>query len=1256
MQSDTDTNVSIDTLLDPHQPLSTLDEKGAVFKSLFQITNSHHVVVNNNTSIFDRMEQWSIDDEFDKYYSVGVVVYDKHASLFLSFLRNYIKEKERERKSATTNRNSTHTCNGYFKDFHLVLAFGDDYTYDQHGRHIVEIVRLLKSNIISIKERIYEKQGTKDEADKNDHLFELIRQEMEPTTNIRMLEEIKIEDEWDGLYDTLYDYSPSKYRVHRPEDLPVPHDKDFVYWENIELEGAIPDGVHQLELYSTRVAMDDVPQSVRCLVLNSYDNCLSNIRLPPKLKFLYLNHFFQFIYRNIDIPETVTHLKIDIDQKDIYYCWLRYKGTLPRHVTHLNVSIKRSHGIVLSNHQKVSFLIPTSVQYLDIEMQHILNYQIVDETEYYKDPLTRDSFKCIDSLKSIKLAYDFNILSNSFPGNLQILNLNGYTRAFDTNVLPASLTSYTCSRFDQIPNHIKLNYLEYMIDDEFKLIFKSNDRSITRNKIPGTFDPDTGAFDPQPTIPIDEFHCTNDDLSVEMPNAVIRKVVVADNPTLRLPDSTQVYESLFDLPPNYPASLHTIIIKTATDLDVDSIPPTVKQLHCYLTPNMMSSISKPMNLLLIDKYKSLNSEPKQYNGSVGGNQEFFFQIWRSPYLNLKIYEMNLVKRVDFKITRTKDDDKVFNFKNDKDRPLPNQSFRFREGLSIIPHGVSYYSIPNAVDESKDYLFDSLPSSLTKLKMDVAAFKRVKLPPTIKHLSLISFQDGDILKLNDQIPSSVEVLKLKFDYLPFEVFGNKMVTFKQLVLSNILLSTGNIESRTIKDLNARNLFGKNEFIKIYCKPGDPISPSTTVLVWALDQVIPVGLVPFGVKRIVFDKEFNQTILENSIPLSVTDIYFGFQFNQCFSHVFLPASLKILRLSGPYDHPIHPNSLPPHLAHFTIKLNQDHSYVYYQSLIHLPKSVRYTQVNGFKLKQDYDNKSTLFKVKSIYANPEKEDLNLVAQINEEIGRYQDKETGNNPATSDLSYLELHLTTYHNSPILPGSLNHLNIKSFVIPDDYSLLFNNNEDDDEDDDQELHFNQALLAGSIPSTVTRLEITNSEFTQQTLSMPSSITQLVVPSSGANNYTYHHGLKSIEFQKNEYSDDHPVPLKPFIDILNLSLPNTVEEIIFRHGAKNLNHLPSSVTKLGFASCTKAMLDGIPPTVTQLEIDTIFDDEDDGTLLSHVPSSITKLKYDNFEGNIEELPATVKSLHLQYSSFTGKIPPSLEYLEITELQKSFFELK
>ncbi|KAF2071185.1 hypothetical protein CYY_007502 [Polysphondylium violaceum] len=1183
-------------------------EQSNSFKAFTKITKRREFPENNDndTQIKSRISQWSMEDEFRKDIR-NVTLVDIAAKSLLLLLK------------------TTKTFNQIQL---VVLCF--------HGtkfiKDLTEIVDLLKDVVVSIKVI----RNQKAEKGASNELVKRFKQHLKESTLVyqsdylisfdEFKEFLVMEDTCTSL-DEFFNYS---FGGPGDDDI-LPNTFDLIWTSVISpTEYEIPDGVKKLtftNLKSISGSKRVIPNSVIYLKLSIYNGGLSKIPFSKHIKYLdlgcRLNHF---VFGHLDIPLSVSHLEITLVQ-NIAHHWLTFKGTLSRGITHLKLNYPYGKIEQLLN----PFLIPTSVHCLDIGTDNIINFQMVDQEEYYRDPLSRDSFKSIANLNSIELSkqWDIPITINTFPIGLQSLSfLNVYRVCFDlgANVLPTTLTSLKCSSIEQIPDHIQLNYLEYPIEYTF-LIFKSNDRMITKEKIPIGFDKSTGVFTPQPALPIDELFLQhfNGKIIIPMPNADIRKVKC--NQRMRLPDSVQVYVSNYFLPVNYPPLLEQLYLEfddpgyKKIEL-LHSIPPTVKytSFRFYSTSN--NNIFKA-----IEKYKlSSLDEFMKYN-SVPINKDSFFQIWRNVFLQKKINEMAQPKLIYTKETNA-NGISVYRLQDSK----LSSYFKFKtDYISDIPYGVHFYSIKERIASAKQYLLLSLPSSVTKLKVDCYGIKKEMIPSNIKHLVLKSLPFGNIEINSLLIPTTVETLEIKACIgPPFTNVQLLPTTLKQVIIKTKTLQyqdhgKGFINQNVMDYLHSKNLLN-NQVYQIYDQSSTGIGPLTTILVWQVNKLIPVGFIPNGIKRIVFGNNFNTTILPNTIPNSVTEINFGTGFNQCLSLVYLPASLKYLSLNG-YKHPIVQNSLPLNINQLCLS-DYDSRLV---SSCFFPKSIKYIKINNKRYRQN-----NLQQIKSNYENENRE-LNI--HIHDHLNNNNNNNYNSNiKSTKTKVFIDNH-------PIVPGSLDHVNITSISFGSLY--------------------NQILLKGALPDTVTELDFGQSIYNQPILCIPTSVQilnlgsittdleSIVLPSS-----------LTVLYLPNTFDSPIPTGFLPHgLKVLHMNkcfkqivpvgvIPNTVKEISLspHQGMASLDFIPSSVGKLQLHGYKghHSLLSTIPSSVTELIINTLVS-------IQLIPTSITRLRClgNDFLGNMDLLPSNIKHLELDGANFTGQIPSTVERIIITNYDTNLY---
>jgi len=461
---------------------------------------------------------------------------------------------------------------------------------------------------------------------------------------------------------------------------------------------------------------------------------------------------------------------------------------------------------------------------------------------------------------------------------------------------------------------------------------------------------------------------------------------------------------------------------------------------------------------------------------------------------------------------------------------------------------------------------------------------------------------------------------------------------------------------IKYLNDNNLFKDDRYQ--YYQHDVPISLNTTVLIWNINQMIPHGVIPFGVKRIIFGESFDQHILFGSIPTSVTEINFGYMFNQL-QNSYLPESIKYLSI---YKCDIEYPNWPRNLIQLKIRADD----VDYRLFAALPKSIQYLYVNKHRFKQDYDNDTPFFKAKSIYSNGDinERSREVVSEINEYIDQHKDKPVLD--IKSDASIINSPTTDIEISiKYTTKPLNINNIKS--------IYFNG------------FFNQSLPEGSITSNrITKMVFSkNSEFNQQMFVVPASVQHLELGCD------FNQPLKSFMIPSSltklhlssKFNQVIPIGLLPNgLKVLDLgesykypivkgTIPDTVEELSYTITSKTntLVYLPQSITKLNLKlKCwDESILNTIPSTINHLcFIKTIMDRSSFNGSFKFIfniqsfifnvqscmiPPTITKLEIQDeifAITNIDQLPSSVKSLYLDNDKqFTGFIPPTVEYVEL-----------
>ncbi|KAF2068240.1 hypothetical protein CYY_010435, partial [Polysphondylium violaceum] len=786
-----------------------------------------------------QITSWLINDEYNRFSSYirddlnqdkistnDLVIKDSNSSELIQIL-SVINEINNMTTPIIDDRQQQQQ-----QHFNLVLLLNINYN-DQYDDNIISIITELKDYIQSISIQMYSdieivedtnkrrKKETEDDTNYNinrGNLMKQIKKTIHSTTTMTKIDQLQ-----------SYIYNVSVFTqsdiYNDMKNFQLSNKPKIVQYRQVEPPKTIPTGVigvHFIDV-DPKLPFTPIPNSVIYLKIDEFNKPLSEINFPPYLKFLSLGRFSQFIYRNLDIPSSVTHLEIDqhgntIDNHlDHYaYHWLFCKGTLPRNVTHLKI-------IDPPITEKIStpILIPSSVKYLDFNNNiNYYNIQIIDENEYYKEPITKESFNKLKTLKSVKFPkiavwvkkeghpYDYEsypetqirlgiqpiITTNLFPKQLESLDNSEYKNQFDTSLLPSSLTSLTCWSSTNVPNHCNLHYLSvYMELNGKRMIFNSPDnKPITQDQIPQSFSELDGQFTPDPQIPFDELYLFTDYTcakSVLVPkNNIIIKKLVCFRQDLPLPDSVEYYRA-YVIPHSFPSSLKTIHITSFLGDSgippsvgftrdpmgynwLHSLPPTVKKIVPLLDYSEAPMFPEIVDELLKDKYK-LNYENNSINdiNSIVSNDNFL-KVWRNELLKNHIYSFIQPKLIQFVENQDNNNNIVFNFTES----FCSNHIKLRTRiLCIPPNGVTYYSVASI--QKKEDLFVQLPSSIKKLRIDYQGLSKVGIPPSLKHLILKSQDSELILKEQIIIPSNIEILE----------FGNTcfgIQDLKKLITPNI----------------------------------------------------------------------------------------------------------------------------------------------------------------------------------------------------------------------------------------------------------------------------------------------------------------------------------------------------------------------------------------------------------------------------------------------------------------------------------------
>ncbi|KAF2072430.1 hypothetical protein CYY_006265 [Polysphondylium violaceum] len=348
--------------------------------------------------------------------------------------------------------------------------------------------------------------------------------------------------------------------------------------------------------------------------------------------------------------------------------------------------------------------------------------------------------------------------------------------------------------------------------------------------------------------------------------------------------------------------------------------------------------------------------------------------------------------------------------------------------------------------------------------------------------------------------------------------------------------------------------------------------TKVLVWNINQAIPIGLVRCGVNTIVFGNSFNQTILKDSIPNSVSTIHFGQNFNQDLNYIYFPNNLKYLYFGKNFDQKIRPKRIPHTLKHigfdnlesnntakslFFLHDGVDHLYLKNsQHYIYTPPSIKFVKIVNHHSTTRISNTIQCVTTKH---------KDLITFIQNPC-LTKDKKTKQEKLNPSI-HLDIFIT--ENQFIHPNLFDFLIIKSICFDD--------------------VFDQLLLPGCLPNTLESIEFG---------SYNRPIKKEVFPKS----------LKRILFHKS---------FNQAIDCM--LLPNSLTEL---HLGESFNQpidkksFPNSLTTLAFGKGFDQELsqDMLPNSLTKLSFGSFYHNN----LLNWLPSSVTDLSV----GNLEEPPTTL----------------------------------
>ncbi|KAF2078546.1 hypothetical protein CYY_000170 [Polysphondylium violaceum] len=1139
----------------------------------------------------------------------------------------------------------------------------------------------------------------------------------------------------------------------------------------------IPYGVKRITFIGINEPIPDViPVSIRAVKFKQMNQCLSLFSFPYSVQYLSLDeNFKQSIYDSrgvLHLPSSLSHLEITVDMDDPYH-WLYELSTLPSKITHLKIHSLRETGTF-----KHILLIPSSVIALDVSDCLVKNIKLIDTDTYYhknKDQHQHQD-QPLSNLKSLKLPKNYKqiITNQSFPVGLETLDISNVQNIKDildpsdlSFLLPCSLTSLTCSSPDMIPDHVRLNYLEYSIQPYVKkIVFKNTERQITRDKVPHSFIPRTSTLKPLPLLPIEEFetmaYCEDiippsPKVNIQQLNTMYVLSIPKSVEKLRITDFNQESFQKLKLPPNLteletyyleasvkiPKSLKSIKLLTCT-YDPAIIPSSVTQLSIKVDENTISTLCRhnnnspkyPPNGIIkifsphIIKSKSSLQTVLSYRDfkdckNIGKNNmtahassqvPSFLKIWRNQYLQKKIYDyyyptvitlsernnendinfiterfinVNLKLFNEYSVYRDRVpvvsnlDGFIFNAYGPKTHIPITPTIRYLETdyLVKIPDGPTHLKVSKGIKKSSMSGHELIPASVKHLHLAFQFIKYSMVPDTVYHLVI---ETADIVA--NAIPPSVQILEIKNSMknnFTLDQYQDLIPsTVRTLILDEKDLRQEAFHNNSIPPCIANIL---SQAYHVYDSTRQtPLN--TSVLIWPKNELILHGDIPFGVRRVIFGDEFNQFISQNSIPPSVTEINFGKHFDQCLSNIHLPISLKYLSFAR-FKRDLVKHSFPPLVSHLSINFvdgypitnsienlaeSITHLDIKCDKLLYVPKFIKHLKVNtrygGFGL-NPFLNSIQSNQIISIYDKEEKESIDQGEQVEDPIPTDINNNNNNNNNCKKKVNIHLEFSSNFTQPILPGTLDHLNIKSITFGE--------------------WFNQALPIGSIPESVEKVIFSReSQFNQQLFRFENvtfldlgfkfnlPLRKFMFPKTLKYLYlsecfnqpikrnmlpkTLHSLYFGLKFNQPIQRDVLPRYLKvlSFGDEFKQKLspgtiPNSVEQLSF--GVNSILYprsIPSSVRKLILKNpiSTQTLIECVPNSVTELIIQEHKNEWTESVELEakHLPQSLTILCIDHPKQtiyNIDHLPPTVTSLSLCNHLFKSKIPPSIIDLQL-----------
>jgi len=1128
------------------------------------------------------------------------------------------------------------------------------------------------------------------------------------------------------------------YKVKRTTVHAIPTSTTKLLWETYRVPISIPSSVKSIVFggeFNDPIPEGVIAESVDSIEFRGLNQCLSRIKLPSKLKHLILPpDFKQFIFGNKHIPQSVTFLEIFIEDQDVFR-YLFSHLTIPRSVTHLKIHFEKEYTY--------SCYLPSSIKYISCSPSFYDKIFIVDQDLYYHRAEKEDPGYSVKSiLKSIKISNGFfqTIEPNTLPSGLTQLQISSsYNKFLDMKTFPKSIKDMVFTGSNNIkesfsPDH-QFNSLQYTLGHRsYNQIAFKGPISIS-DTLPNMYFIETGELLPVPSIPIDELQ-----LLIFRPGSTllpltvnVRKLVLNSSiiPLGALPNSVKelvLYNCNIE-PGTIPTGVEHLEFRGKTSITQDVIPPSVTTLKLYsdvkILPSCIPSSVKELtisltesNLKLFDKKQDNHQSEKETEGleqhplesskqNIKNNNHIckdnFLAIWKNKYLKQKIMEYYYISKVMFStMDEFKNIQKLFKqqclvcpkYLDLYDSILSNDCSRFVDlDSSLVTFKLTQY--PSSITRLLKHCepeqpfpsflklgnYDSI-KSLTILSSLTA--KEIKIPETISHLAL----EQSILTF--EIPSTVKYLRLKEN-----VSLHKLEEY----LIPKTVSSISVHYRVFQKIPAgykipHSLISRIEggTYEIY-DPLKEISPKTTVLVWLANQVIPQGLIPSKVSRIIFGHDYNQIITKSSLPTTITHIDFGNSFSQNLDDVYIPHSVKYLSLGAFFNQSLQSKNIPPALSHISLYYNK------FINIQHLPQSISHLNLYRPKQANAISNllqpilvpknvKHLAFTeisnirvcstaIESIYSTSnssisilDEEAFDLQFEEFKRQGAAQ--EIGNNEYFSKSMIIHLNNTG--------SSFGVIKFNQFLRSNSLSSDYNIQSIDFGD-----FFNQYLIQGSIPRGVKRITF-GDQYNQKIMpnTIPNTVTKICFGKLFNQPVSLPTSLKILTFGQEfnqpldmlpagleelylgtQFNQQILVPLSSNLRVLHFGqefnyeiendfLPDTIQELALGENySKSLEFLTKTKISTLLLNCGYYSLinefECIPDSVTKLSLGST-NNKHISTKFSAdlIPPYVTDLTITDFQPieNLDLLSSNVSFLKIG-QTFKGRIPPSVQHLELSD---------